>query len=131
MRMAEVSELRVPGADAVLSRYLQNGSEAVQTAAWEVARHLELNTLVERAAHDAVSDKLPLKTRLTAILALRGGRYSAVETGFATRPRLAPGIEYSSGCHRIPGRFRRSKDCNGAAGGFPEPVVPNEKKRVL
>ena len=41
--------------------------------------HLELNSLVERAAHDAVSDKLPLKTRLTAILALRGGRYSAVE----------------------------------------------------
>jgi putative membrane-bound dehydrogenase-like protein len=79
MRVAEVSELRVPGADAVLTRYLQNGSEAVQTAAWEVARHLELNALVERAARDAVSDKLPLKTRLTAILALRGGRYSAVE----------------------------------------------------
>ena len=51
----------------------------MQTAAWEVARHLELKTLVERAARDAVSDKLPLKTRLTAILALRGGRYSAVE----------------------------------------------------
>ena len=38
--MAEVSELRVPGADAILSRYLQNGSEAVQTAAWEVAHTL-------------------------------------------------------------------------------------------
>jgi putative heme-binding domain-containing protein len=50
----------------------------VQTAAWEVARHLELNALVDRAARDAVSDKLPVKTRLTAILALRGGRYSAV-----------------------------------------------------
>src|SRR6202040_202728 len=43
------------------------------------ARHLELNALVERAARDAVSGKLPVKTRLTAILALRGGRYSAVE----------------------------------------------------
>jgi putative heme-binding domain-containing protein len=44
-----------------------------------VARHLELDALVERAARDAVSDKLPVRTRLTAILALRGGRYSAVE----------------------------------------------------
>ena len=79
MRLAEVSKLRVPGANAVLTRYLQTGSEAVQTAAWEVARHLELDALVERAARDAVSDKLPVKTRLTAILALRGGRYSAVE----------------------------------------------------
>jgi putative heme-binding domain-containing protein len=79
MRVAEVSELRVPGADAALTRYLQNGSEAVQTAAWEVARHLELDALVERAARDAVSNKLPVRTRLTAILALRGGRYSAVE----------------------------------------------------
>ncbi|HXB73112.1 MAG TPA: PVC-type heme-binding CxxCH protein [Candidatus Acidoferrales bacterium] len=78
MSVAGVSELRVPGADATLNGYLQSGSEAVQTAAWEVARHLELNALVDRAARDAVSDKLPVKTRLTAILALRGGRYSAV-----------------------------------------------------
>jgi putative heme-binding domain-containing protein len=78
MSVAGVSELRVPGADATLNRYLQSGSEAVQTAAWEVARHLELNALVDRAVRDAVSDKLPVRTRLTAILALRGGRYSAV-----------------------------------------------------
>src|SRR5262249_5793132 len=67
LRRAGVSELLVPGADVVLARYLQNGSEAVQTAAWEVARHLELSALVERAAHDSVSGELPLKTRLTAI----------------------------------------------------------------
>jgi putative membrane-bound dehydrogenase-like protein len=79
MRLAEVSKLRVPGADAILTRYLQTGSEAVQTAAWEVARYLELDALVERAARDALSDKLPARTRLTAILALRGGRYSVVE----------------------------------------------------
>ena len=79
LRLAEVSKLRVPGADVVLTRYLQTGSEVVQTAAWEVARHLELDALVERAARDAVSDKLPVKTKLTAILALRGGRYTAVE----------------------------------------------------
>ena len=79
LRVAEVSELRVPGADTAIGSYLRNGSEAVQTAAWEVARRLELNALVDRAARDAVSEKLPMKTRLTAILALRGGRYGAVE----------------------------------------------------
>jgi putative membrane-bound dehydrogenase-like protein len=79
MGVAGVSELRVGGADAALNRYLQSGSEAVQTAAWEVARHLELNALVDRAAREAVADKLPVKTRLTAIRALRGGRYSKVE----------------------------------------------------
>ena len=78
LQMAHVSELRVPGADAALSGYLQNSSEAVQTAAWEVARHLELNALVDRAARDAVSNSLPVKTRLTAILALRGGLYGTV-----------------------------------------------------
>jgi hypothetical protein len=57
MRLAEVSKLRVPGADAILTRYLQTGSEAVQTAAWEVARHLELDALVERAARDALSEQ--------------------------------------------------------------------------
>jgi putative membrane-bound dehydrogenase-like protein len=79
MSVAGVSQLSVPGADAALSRYLQSRSEAVQTAAWEVARHLELTALVERAARDAVSANLPAQTRRTAILALRGGRYNSVE----------------------------------------------------
>jgi putative heme-binding domain-containing protein len=78
MQMAHVSELKVPGADAALSGYLQNNTEAVQTAAWEVARHLELNALVDRAGRDAVAGNLPVKRRLTAILALRGGRYGTV-----------------------------------------------------
>jgi putative membrane-bound dehydrogenase-like protein len=79
MRVAGVTKLQVPGAADALTRYLQNGSDAVQTAAWEVARHLEMDALVERAARDAVSGKLPVRTRITAILALRGGSYSAVE----------------------------------------------------
>jgi putative membrane-bound dehydrogenase-like protein len=78
LAMAEVTELRVPGADAALAIYLRSDSEAVQTAAWAVARHLQLNALIDRAAHDAGSPKLPVKARLTAILALRGGRYATV-----------------------------------------------------
>jgi putative heme-binding domain-containing protein len=79
MSVAGVSELKVPGADTSLGRYLESGKDAVQTAAWEVARHLEMTALVERAARDAVSPKLSARTRRTAILALRGGRYSEVE----------------------------------------------------
>src|SRR5579862_4159198 len=78
LSMAQVTELRVPGADVVLAGYLRNGSDAVQTAAWEVALHLDLNALIDRAGRDALAGNLPVKTRLTAILALRGGRYSAV-----------------------------------------------------
>ena len=78
MSVAGVSELRVPGADAILNSLPAKRLRSCANAAWEVARHLELNALVDRAARDAVSDKLPVRTRLTAILALRGGRYSTV-----------------------------------------------------
>jgi putative heme-binding domain-containing protein len=37
-----------------------------------------LNALIDRAGRDAVAANRPVKERLTAILALRGGRYSAV-----------------------------------------------------
>jgi putative heme-binding domain-containing protein len=50
----------------------------VQAAAWDVARHLELKTLLARAAQDAQAQNLPQKTRVTAIRALRGGRYATV-----------------------------------------------------
>jgi putative heme-binding domain-containing protein len=78
LRLAAVTELQVPGAEASLARYLQSDSAAVQTAAWDVARHLELKTLLARAAQDAQAEKIPQKTRITAIRALRGGRYATV-----------------------------------------------------
>src|SRR5262249_18291071 len=78
LRLAAVSELQVPGAEASLSRYLEDKSPAVQTAAWDVARHLELKALLARAAQDAQKKDLAPRTRVTAILALRGGRYATV-----------------------------------------------------
>src|SRR5262249_35439419 len=78
MQLAGVSELRVPGADGLLARYLESDQPSVQSAAWEVARHLELAALIERAQKDALAANLPLKTRVTAIRALRGGRYVVV-----------------------------------------------------
>jgi putative heme-binding domain-containing protein len=74
LQLAGVAQLKVPGAESALSRYLQTG----ETAAWDVARHLELTTLVERARQDAQNTALPVKTRVTAIRALRGGKYAAV-----------------------------------------------------
>jgi putative membrane-bound dehydrogenase-like protein len=74
LQLAGVTQLKVPGAEAALSKYLQ----ADGTAAWDVARHLELATLVDRAKQDAQNPNMPVKTRVTAIRALRGGRYTAV-----------------------------------------------------
>jgi putative membrane-bound dehydrogenase-like protein len=76
LRLASVTELQVPGAEASLARYLESKSPAVQTAAWDVARHLELKALLARAAHDAQTKELPERTRITAIRALGGGRYA-------------------------------------------------------
>jgi putative membrane-bound dehydrogenase-like protein len=78
LQLASVTELQVPGAEAALGRYLESNSAAVQTAAWDVARHLELKALLARAEQDAQKKDLPLKTRITAIRALRGGRYATV-----------------------------------------------------
>jgi putative membrane-bound dehydrogenase-like protein len=78
LRLAGVNELKVPGADTLLARYLESDKPAVQTAAWEVARHLELKALVDRAAQDAQASTLPVKRRVTAIRALQGGRYTTV-----------------------------------------------------
>ncbi|MGH9628686.1 MAG: DUF7133 domain-containing protein, partial [Bryobacteraceae bacterium] len=78
LRLANVRNLRVPGAEQVLTRLLASGGEAVQRAAWETARHFELASLVRRASKDAVSGDLPVEKRVVAVRALRGGRYEAV-----------------------------------------------------
>ena len=74
LRLSGVSQLKIPGAEAALSRYLQGDS----TAGWDVAAHLELTGLVEKAKQEAQNASLPVKTRVTAIRALRGGRYPSV-----------------------------------------------------
>jgi len=78
LRLAAVTDLQVPGAETSLARYLESKSPAVQTAAWDVARHLELKALLARAVQDAQSKDVPQRTRITAIRALRGGRYATV-----------------------------------------------------
>jgi len=68
LRLAGARSLRVPGMEAALSAYLNDGIEA----AWDVARYFELRALIERAAKDALTGDLPLKKRTLAVTALRG-----------------------------------------------------------
>jgi len=79
MKLAGVKRMRAPGAEAALSKFLHHSSEAVQKAAWEVARYFELKALIEKARSDALATALPASKRLVAIRALRGGQYSSVE----------------------------------------------------
>ena len=68
---------RVPGAEQALTRLLASGSESVQRAAWETARHFELASLVQKASKDAMTAELPVEKRVVAVRALRGGRFDA------------------------------------------------------
>jgi len=78
LKLADIKNLRVANAESVLSSLLANDNEALQKAAWETARYFELKGLVQKALADAQNTSLPVKTRVTAIRALRGGQFAAV-----------------------------------------------------
>ncbi len=78
LKLADVKNLRVASAEPVLMTLLNNENEAVQKSAWETARFFELKGLVQKALADAQNDALPVKTRVTAVRALRGGQFAAV-----------------------------------------------------
>jgi putative membrane-bound dehydrogenase-like protein len=79
LRLAGVHDLAVGGAEARVSGFLNNPSESVQKASWEIAEHLQLNGLVQRASRDAVTGGLPMLNRAAAVRALRGGQLAAVK----------------------------------------------------
>ncbi|MDQ3013219.1 MAG: HEAT repeat domain-containing protein, partial [Acidobacteriota bacterium] len=76
LKLADVKNLRVANAESVLSSLLGNDNEALQKAAWETARYFELKGLVKKALADAQNASLPVKMRVTAARALRGGQFS-------------------------------------------------------
>ncbi|MFN0108935.1 MAG: PVC-type heme-binding CxxCH protein [Blastocatellia bacterium] len=78
LKLADVKNLRVAGAEAVLMKLLSSDNEALQKATWETARFFELKGLVQKALADAQNASLPVKTRVTAVRALRGGQFAAV-----------------------------------------------------
>jgi len=55
---------------------IDSPSEPVRDAAWEVARHFELRALVAKAAADSLDAAVPVRRRVVAIRALRGGQFS-------------------------------------------------------
>src|SRR5215468_8563434 len=78
LSLANVSNLLVAGAEASLLPFLTSNNEAAQKAAWETARFFEMRQLVQKAIADAQNAGLPVKQRVIAVGALRGGQYSTV-----------------------------------------------------
>ncbi len=78
LKLADVKNLRVANAEAALLALLSNETETVQKAAWETARFFELKGLVQKALAESQNAALPVKTRVTAVRALRGGQFAAV-----------------------------------------------------
>ena len=79
LQMAGVHDLAVGGAEGRLGDFLNQPSPIVQKASWEIAEHLQLNGLVQRASRDAVAAGLSLPNRAAAVRALRGGQLPAVK----------------------------------------------------
>ncbi len=72
LRLVGARGLRAPGIEAALSKYLNDGSEP----AWDVARHFEMQGLIERAERDALSPATDVKKRRIAVTALRGSTFA-------------------------------------------------------
>ncbi|HKW99916.1 MAG TPA: PVC-type heme-binding CxxCH protein [Bryobacteraceae bacterium] len=78
LQLSGVHDLLVPGAEPKLAHFLDHSSETVQKAAWEIAGHLRLEGLVQRASHDAATASLGADRRAAAVRALRSGQFAAV-----------------------------------------------------
>jgi HEAT repeat protein len=79
LQLAGVHDLAIPGAEGRLADFLNQPSPSVQKASWEIAEHLQLNGLVQRASRDAVASGLSLPNRAAAVRALRGGQLPEVK----------------------------------------------------
>lgn len=74
LKLEGVSNMHIPGADAILMQFLGHPSEQVQSAAWNVAPHFDLPQLIAKASEDALNPSLTAGRRANSIRALRGGR---------------------------------------------------------
>jgi putative membrane-bound dehydrogenase-like protein len=90
LKMVGARNLRIPGAEQSLARWLASDSEPVQRTAWEASRYFELSALIERARRDALSETLTPDIRARAIRALRGARYDSVAPVLETVLRSHP-----------------------------------------
>ena len=79
LRLAGARDVAIGSAEARLAAFLDGPSETVQTAAWQVAEHVQLGGLAQRASRDAAATQLPVAHRAAALRALRGGDLAAVK----------------------------------------------------
>ncbi len=78
LKLANVSNLPVTGAEASMLPFLNSENDTIQKAAWETARFFEMRQLVQKAIADAQNASLLAKQRVIAVGALRGGQYSTI-----------------------------------------------------
>ncbi len=71
------SALPVPGADALLIRFVDSGNAAAR-AAWSVATRLAVPALMGRAAKEAEDTRLDVERRASAVAALAGAPFASV-----------------------------------------------------
>jgi putative membrane-bound dehydrogenase-like protein len=78
LKLANVRNLQVPGAEQAFTRLMRSGKEPVERAAWESSRYFELAALLRQASKEAETPDVAPAKRILALRALRGGRFEAV-----------------------------------------------------
>jgi putative membrane-bound dehydrogenase-like protein len=93
LELAGVKALRVPGAEALLTRFLKSPSAQVEEAAWETARYLQMPELTKQTTADALATGLSMTKRLNAVRALRSAPFSAAGPVLRNVLESQPGSE--------------------------------------
>jgi putative heme-binding domain-containing protein len=95
LELVRARHVQVPDAESALTRQIDSGSGPARKAAWEASLHFKLDRLLQRAIKDAANEKLPEANRVTAIRALRGGRFDVVGPVLDNIlvPTAAPNVE--------------------------------------
>jgi putative membrane-bound dehydrogenase-like protein len=96
LRLADIKTIRVPGAERQLARYLNSPSDAMEKAAWETARYLEMPGLVRKAEVEALTARVDAKKRLNAVRILRSAPYLSASPVLRKILESQPGSELQS-----------------------------------
>ncbi len=68
--------LRVPGAEALFSRWMGDGSEQVRDATLQAAQYFSLPGMLDDARRAAASDEIDVERRVRAVKFLKGGTWA-------------------------------------------------------
>ena len=96
LRLSGVKTIRVPGAEGLLARYLNNPSDSIENAAWETARYIEMPGLIHQAEAEALTPRVDAKKRLNAVRVLRSAPYLSASPVLRKILESQPGSELQS-----------------------------------